>query len=89
MATIKCSDEMAQMVEKFAAKKGITAAEAGDKLLGTGFSRLGALARYAKAQAGDKPAPKAKASKKGKGPIARKAKKAKAQTAEQTAAAPS
>jgi hypothetical protein len=87
MATIKCSDEMAQMVEKFAAKKGITVAEAADKLLGTGFSRLGALARYAKAQAGEKPAPKK--AKKAKGPIARKAKKAKAETVEQAEAAAS
>jgi len=87
MATIKVSDEMAQMVEKFASKKGITPAEAAEKLLGTGFSRLGALARYAKAQAGEKPAPKK--AKKAKGPIARKARKPKAETVEQTAAAES
>jgi len=86
MATIKVSDEMAAMVKKFAEKKKITEQEAGDKLLGTGFSRLGALARYAKAQSEGKPAPK-KA--KAKGPIARKAKKVKAETVEQSAAAAS
>lgn len=77
---IAVSDEVLKVVDQYAKKHEIPRTEAADRMIGVAVSRLNALAKYA--NKGGAPAPKKEAkkvsAKKAKGPIARKAGKAKA-----------
>jgi hypothetical protein len=77
-ATVGCSEQTKKLIEQYGKARGYASTgEATDALVGTAVKRLNAVRKYAQAQAGGKPAPKAKAKKaaKAKGPIARKATK--------------
>lgn len=79
---ISVSPEVKKVISQYAKKHDVEIKEAADRMIGVAVSRLNALARYAAAKGSDpKPAKKVaakKAAPKAKGPIARKASKAKA-----------
>lgn len=61
-----------KVFEGYAKKHDIKFGEAAERVTGVAVSRLNALKKYADSQKEGKPAPRKKAAKKAKGPIARK-----------------
>lgn len=70
---VKLSDTSVKFVEKFAAKREISATEAVNRLLETAAGRLGALAKYNNAQKKAAKPAKKKAPKKAKAVAVKKA----------------